>query len=53
MSLEISGHTWEVKVLCVLSSHVQLFGHSRCGVGLIKAVLLLNESSGGTEGQGK
>ena len=32
VSLEIYGRTFKVKILCVLSSHVQLLGH-RLGVG--------------------
>lgn len=44
------------RFLCVLSSYVQLFGHRfrvDTELGLIKAALVTNESSLGTEGQGK
>lgn len=54
MSLEMCGQTFKVKILCVLSSHVQPLGR-RLGVGvelsLTRAELLPNECNGATEGQ--
>lgn len=50
VSLEIYGQVFKVKILCVLSNHVQLLGH-KLGVGaglrLTRAELLPDECNGG------
>lgn len=50
VSLEMYGQTFKVKILCVLSSHVQPLG-CRLGVGVELSWNLPNECNGATEGQ--
>lgn len=56
VSPEIDGQTFKVKILCILTGHVQLLG-CRCAVcaelGLTRAELLPDECVGNRGAQGK